>query len=294
MRTDLVPSESTPTHPRSSSSWIPGYPQSLSCFALLALASALAAPIADAQQFFLTTTSCGDLVIEVDIPMSPETLKIVTESGTLIIDDPNDGSNPICVISHHRSADIDPYFAARLRVTNVDSVARRVGMSLVLQMLPVLTPTTPPSTFTGAVSVTLSDTSGNGLASYTGSGAGFALSHVIGASLTPSHSVSLAAPGSVVVYDVPPTPVPVSFTGRWTRVEFAHLGSSPVGSLSSGDTVEFYVFGCVATPSTPCPAPPELPLPEPTLAASLGTSLAFFAALASRPGRSRLRRRQWA
>ena len=67
-------------------------------------------------------------------------------------------------------------------------------------------------------------------------------------------------------------------TGQWTRLELAHFASFPtVSSLSPGDTVEFYVFGCVALPATSCPSPPPLPLPEPGMAASLAAGLALLA-----------------
>jgi len=36
-----------------------------------------------------------------------------------------------------------------------------------------------------------------------------------------------------------------------------------VSSLSAGDSVEFYVFGCVTVPSASCPAPPALALAVP-------------------------------
>jgi hypothetical protein len=189
--------------------------------------------------------------------------------------------------SYRVDANFDPYFAARIAITNETDEAQSVRASLRFPMAPVLTPSPfnpPVPTFTGLFTAELVDANGDGSASYTGGGAGFALfEQVLGAALTSSHSVQLTEPGLAVVYDAAGSPIPASpRIGQWNGMEFVHLAG---GQLSPQDRIEFYVFGCVALPGTSCPAPPELslsvPVPEPStfwLLASMFAALAGWRA----------------
>jgi hypothetical protein len=188
------------------------------------------------------------------------------------------GTNMFGIGTYTVAGNFDPYFAARIAITNLTDDPQSVGASFRFPMEPVLTPSTPPfSTFTGLFTAELADANGDGSASYTGGGAGFALFEpILGASLTSSHSVQLTAPGLAGVYDIAEMPIPASpRIGQWNGMEFVHLDG---GQLSPHDTIEFYVFGCVALPSTSCPAPPELVLvPEPTIFWLLASSFAGLA-----------------
>jgi hypothetical protein len=160
----------------------------------------------------------------------------------------------------------DPYIAVRAQITNATDSPQRVGFSLFMPVEPVPTPATPPfPTFTGLLTIELEDRNGNGSASYTGGGAGFGLTDsFFGARLTPTHSVTMAAPGKQVVYDIASEPLPASAGGQWSGMELLHFAIFPtVSSLSPGDSVEFYAFGCLVSPGSSCPTPPELALAVP-------------------------------
>jgi hypothetical protein len=191
--------------------------------------------------------------------------------------------------SYRVDGNFDPYFAARIAITNVTDDPQSVGASVRFPMQPVLTPSpfTPPvPAFTGLFTAELKDANGDGSASYTGGGAGFALfAEFFGAALTSSHSVQLTEPGLAAIYDIAGAAIPASPTGQWNGMEFVHLAG---GQLSPHDQIEFYVFGCVALPGTSCPAPPELSLagdpqspivPEP---ATFWLFASAFGALAAR------------
>lgn len=201
------------------------------------------------------------------------------ENATLVSAAILGGTDLFGLLSARVDGNFDPWFAARFAITNTTDDPQSVGASLRFPMEPVQTPSTPPvSTFTGLFTAELVDTDGDGTASYTGGGAGFALFEtILGASLTSSHSVQLMAPGLANVYDIAEEPIPASpRIGQWNGMEFVHLAG---GQLSPHDTIEFYVFGCVALPGTSCPAPPELVLvPEPATFWLLASSFAGLAA----------------
>lgn len=190
------------------------------------------------------------------------------------------GTNLFGLVNYTTAGNFDPWFATRIAITNLTDDPQSVGASLRFPMEPVLTPATPPfAIFTGLFTAELEDANGDGSASYTGGGAGFALFEpVLGASLTPSHSVQLMAPGLAVVYDIAGTPIPASpRIGQWNGMEFVHLAG---GQLSPHDSIEFYVFGCVAPVGTSCPAAPELSLvPHPPALWLLVSALAALTAL---------------
>lgn len=254
---------------------------------IFTFASALSAPVVQAQaQFFSLFVSVGQASIQIDHAVGPnppdkdltsdqlDSLRYVGQEFPLI-----------ALAAVLFAGNFDPYFAARVRITNLTTSSQPIGLQILMPMQAVPAPPTPPfAAFTGLASISLMDTDGDLSSSYTGGGRGFALSDFLGAQLTTSHSVDLSAPGTVVVYDIPSLPVPESFPfGQWTRMEFVHFAVSPtVSSLSATDSVEFYIFGCVALPATSCPAPLPLPLPEPQALAALWAAVAGLAAVVRR------------
>lgn len=190
---------------------------------------------------------------------------------------------------HYRTdGNWDPYIAVRAEISNLTDSEQPVSLSVVMPMQPVLTaPSLPQPMFTGIFTLELKDANGDGQASYSGGGPGFLL--VDGTTdirnLTPTNTLTLTEPEQRVVYDVAPIAIPTSPTGQWSSLWFSQFALFPdVSSLSAGDSLEFYVFGCVTVPGTNCPTPPELALsvPEPREYVLLAVGLVVIAGVVRR------------
>jgi len=125
----------------------------------------------------------------------------------------------------------------------------------------------------------------------THAGFGFALSNgQFGGALTPPHTVELTAPGLTEVYNIAPKPIPdappIPGAEAWNAIEFVHIPGFATVGLSAGDSVEFYLFGCVGLPGASCPTPPELSLPQVPLPAAAWLLVPALAVLQRRTRKS--------
>jgi hypothetical protein len=250
-------------------------------------------PACAQAQFFQLFASVGTATANSDVPVGREN-KVIKEIGRFPIE--TFAGALFGVLEYRTDGNWDPYIAVRAEVTNVTDSPQRVGFSLFMPVEPVPTPATPPlPTFTGLLTIELKDRNGNGSASYTGGGAGFGLTdaflgRVFGTPLTPTHSITMAAPEKQVVYDITSQPLPASLSGQWSGMELLHFAIFPtVSSLSPGDSVEFYAFGCITVPGSSCPTPPELALavPEPQSYMLLLAGLAVVLRAVHRKNRTR-------